>query len=298
MKIELDSDFSAEEISLLNMHSVCNVLNVVQFELERLDAHIGSSPEIRNLINAIQNVTEDLKNPDKAIGHIRSIENFTSLVERTLETSIPEGQRNDQEVIAVRSNLEGIFGILLIRAKEIDDRWDNPMAWVEHNSEELRNNFVQVFRAIEENSHGAYHIVFNLAAHEDGDYMVNLEIDTKGDQPLLMPLVFQDVMRDLLANARKYSPPGETISAGLYLDDDYLRFVVHDEGMGIPEDEVEQVVKFGYRAENVKHRKTMGGGFGLSKAFYIAKLFKGSMEINSPLKEGRGTRISIRLPRP
>jgi signal transduction histidine kinase len=45
-----------------------------------------------------------------------------------------------------------------------------------------------------------------------------------------MPAVFQDVVRDLIANARKYTPPGGKIIAGLYQDDEELRFVVADTG--------------------------------------------------------------------
>lgn len=38
-----------------------------------------------------------------------------------------------------------------------------------------------------------------------------------------MPAVFQDVVRDLIANARKYTPPGGKIIAGLYQDDEMMR---------------------------------------------------------------------------
>ena len=112
-----------------------------------------------------------------------------------------------------------------------------------------------------------------------------------------MPPVFQDVMRDLLANARKYTPPGGVITAGLSDNGEGIRFVVKDTGMGIPESEIMKVVEFGYRATNAA-RPTRGGGFGLTKAFYITKTFGGRMWIESPVENGSGTRIEILIPRP
>jgi|GEM_PF-2793617 len=40
----------------------------------------------------------------------------------------------------------------------------------------------------------------------------------------------------------------------------------------------------------------MGGGFGLTKAYSVVRRFGGRMWIDSA--EGRGTRITLRLPRP
>lgn len=57
------------------------------------------------------------------------------------------------------------------------------------------------------------------------------------------------------------------------------------------------VVQFGYRATKAKNRPTMGGGFGLSKAYYVAQLFGGTMDIDFPLADGSGTRVKIKIPR-
>ncbi|MFP4244276.1 MAG: sensor histidine kinase, partial [Ectothiorhodospira sp.] len=109
------------------------------------------------------------------------------------------------------------------------------------------------------------------------------------------PAVFQDVIRDLLANARKYTPPGGRILAGLKDTGSELRFVVEDSGMGIPEHQIQQVVDFGFRADNVRDRRTQGGGFGLTKAYWVTRRCGGRMWIDSAL--GLGTRIRIQLPR-
>jgi signal transduction histidine kinase len=58
--------------------------------------------------------------------------------------------------------------------------------------------------------------------------------------------------------------------------------------------EVERVVEYGRRASNVGNTKTMGGGFGLTKAYLVARQFGGRMWIETEL--GRGTRVEIALP--
>jgi signal transduction histidine kinase len=103
-------------------------------------------------------------------------------------------------------------------------------------------------------------------------------------------------MRDLIANARKYTAPGGHITAALYEDAEALRFLVEDTGRGIPEGELEKVVQFGQRASNVGEVRTMGGGFGLTKAFLVTKQFGGRFWLASQL--GVGTRVRIQIPRP
>jgi len=110
-----------------------------------------------------------------------------------------------------------------------------------------------------------------------------------------MPAVLQDVMRDLIANARKYTDLGGIIITGLDDDGENLCFVVEDNGRGIPADQIEQVVEYGMRATNVKDKETKGGGFGLTKAFFVTCQYNGRMWIES--EEGRGTTITLQIPR-
>ncbi|MSU71205.1 MAG: ATP-binding protein [Opitutus sp.] len=67
-------------------------------------------------------------------------------------------------------------------------------------------------------------------------------------------------------------------------------------GRGIPADERAAVVEFGRRASNVGNVRTMGGGFGLTKAFLATKQFGGRFWIATEV--GVGTRVRIHVPRP
>jgi signal transduction histidine kinase len=299
MEINIDLPFSLDQLSLLDMHSVLNVLNVVQYELLQIAEATGYPPEMDRLCEETAKVAEALTDHEAALEHVKAIHVFAGHVLEVVQ-SLQRVRGLEDNIFFINSvaNLCGIFEVLKIRAMEILERTDNPTAWKPHDIKQLQENFTQVFRAIERNSKGGYHIVYNLAEHEEGDYLVHFDISSPDNLTLLMPPVFQDVMRDLLANARKYTKPGGVLSAGLYDSGASIRFVVQDTGMGIPENEIMKVVEFGYRASNTSSRPTRGGGFGLTKAFYISKTFKGRMWIDSPVNDAAGTRIEIIIPRP
>jgi hypothetical protein len=49
--------------------------------------------------------------------------------------------------------------------------------------------------------------------------------------------------------------------------------------MGIDEEEISHIIEFGVRGSNVANRRTMGGGFGLTKAYFFTKQFDGSFRV-------------------
>lgn len=298
MEVNLDLPFSLDQLSLLDMHSVLNVLNVVQYELLQIGEATDNAPEVDELCEKTAEVADALTDHQVALGHAKTIGDFADHVLQVVKR-LQETRKLQENIFFTNSvaNLTGIFEVLKIRAMEIVERSDNPTAWTPHEIKKLSENFTQVFQAIERNSKGGYHIVSNLAEHEEGDYLVHLDIGSPDNVRILMPPIFQDVMRDLLANARKYTLPGGVITAGLLDNGEGIRFVVKDTGVGIPQDEILKVVEFGYRGKNVSGRPTRGGGFGLTKAFYITKIFGGRMWIESPVENGKGTRIEIQIPR-
>lgn len=299
MKIDLPVPFNEEEVNLLNMHSVLNVLNVVQFQLLMTADKLGSPDSFNALIEKTAALGARLADKDSALKLLQSVDDYIHEVREVYaQTAREMNLQGDTAFQASLHNVESIFAVLRVRAEEILHRSDNPDQWTKHSAKVLKRNFNQVFQAIERNSHGAYHIVNNIAAHHDGDYLVQLEFTPKTGDEIRMPAVFQDVMRDLLANARKYTEPGGRIDAGLYQNDTSLRFVVQDTGRGIPEAEIAEVVSFGKRGSNVKDRPTRSGGFGLSKAYYVTKMHNGDMWIDSSTTAPTGTRIEIELPCP
>jgi signal transduction histidine kinase len=299
MEIQRELSFTVEEESLLDMHSVLNVMNVIILELLTISEHTGAPPALDRLADRTVQAADHLRDPAEAHAIVGHIEEFIADVERTVGEAItPAGSEDRPEIAESRDNLRSIFAILRVRAREILARQSDPDGWVVHDISQLRDNFTSVFQAIERNSHGGYRIVNNVAEHENGNYLVNFEITSTASGTIRMPAIFQDVMRDLIANARKYTAPGGRIDAGLYNSGRELRFIVQDTGVGIPEDELAKVTEFGIRGTNVLNRETRGGGFGLTKAYYVTRKFDGRMWIDSSTAPPAGTRIEIRLPVP
>ena len=96
---------------------------------------------------------------------------------------------------------------------------------------------------------------------------------------------------NLLDNACKYSD-NEKVIAKIITENQNLKLIISDQGIGIPPDELEKIRQPFYRAANV--RTIQGFGFGLSLTHKIMKLHRGQVEINS--ESGRGTTVILIFP--
>ncbi len=287
------------ELSLLAMHSVLNVFNVLRGELALIGLTLTHDDALLARSLALcDELIANLSDNNSSLVAAQHVDAHAAAIFTEIEAALaahPE-KREDPEIVESLANLNSVFAILGVRARELLARAKHPDRWENFSLEELRRNFNATFAAFEKNSRGRFHITFNPALQEQHDYYFDFRIESSAGDRLLMPAVFQDVLRDLVANARKYTPPGGHITAALYEDPTMLRVVVRDTGRGIPEEELETVMHFGRRATNVGDVRTMGGGFGLTKAFLATKQFGGRFWIASEV--GVGTRIRIHVPRP
>jgi signal transduction histidine kinase len=288
------------EQSLLAMHTVLNVFNVLRGELALIGltlAHddallVRSLTLCDRLIASLSDASGSLATAGQMDAHAAAI-----FAEIDAALAAHPAKREDPEIVESLANLNSVFAILGVRARELLARAQQPDRWEDFSAEELRRNFYATFAAFEKNSRGRFRIIYNPALQEQRDYYFDFRIESSaGGDRLRMPAVFQDVLRDLVANARKYTAPGGQITAALYEDSTMLRVVVRDTGRGIPEEELATVVHFGRRATNVGDVRTLGGGFGLTKAFLATKQFGGRFWIASEV--GVGTRIRLHVPRP
>jgi len=290
---------AAKEQSILEMHSLLNILNVLQGELMIIGLHLADDPDLlRDSLAVCKRVKDSFTDPVRALDFARRVKEEKELVLAEIAAAAVRHQAlaGDAETQESLDNIYSVFRMLEARAQETLTRAAEPDKWIESPLAELRANFAAVFAAIEKNSKGRYRIIYNLAQQQPSDYYVDFVIESANGRTVVSPIVFVDVMRDLVANARKYTVPGGTINVGLYETEAELRFVVQDTGRGIPPGELQTVVHYGQRGSNVQQVRTMGGGFGLTKAFLVTKRFGGRFWIKSEL--GVGTRITIAIPRP
>lgn len=298
LEITTAPELDAQEQRTADLHSLVNVLNIISLQLAELDMDFPKFSEglvsmenrIRDLANGFQ-VEEDLA---PLVEQLRETEDLIlQQLDHMLDAIDDEELQSD--LLGAKENFVSIYEILNARLDEFAYRLDQPDVWVEIEAEALRGQMQDVFDAIEKNAKGRYYIHYNLALKNKQDYYIDLRIETSDSQGRIwMPLRLKDVLRDLLANARKYTKPGGKVALALHQSEDCIQCVIEDSGCGIPEGELERVIEFGYRASNVRKYRTMGGGFGLTKAAWLVLRWGGRFQIASA--EGEGTRIQINLP--
>ncbi|GAB6091469.1 ATP-binding protein [Spirochaeta dissipatitropha] len=299
MEITQDIQVSFEQKSLIDMHSVLNILNILVLELSLIDRNVGGSDAVQQILQDIYRFAESLRDSERIDTRLEKLDSFIFDIREAVTKArlkLPARSSMAEELEKSALNIENVISILRVRGRELTARPKSPCAWVEHHIPELHQNFHHFFSAVEYNSHGAYNIVERIEDYRDSSYLILLAIRSPDGENIRMPAVFQDVVRDLIANARKYSPPGGRIETELLSTGSELCLKVSDNGKGIPGDEIERVVLFGERGSNVREKPTRGGGFGLTKAYFVTRCCNGRMWIDS--EPGRGTSVTIRLPIP
>jgi two-component system sensor histidine kinase KdpD len=101
----------------------------------------------------------------------------------------------------------------------------------------------------------------------------NIEVDVAADLPMLNldPVLFEQVLFNLLDNAAKYSPPETTVLIQSWQEDDVVKLQVIDQGSGIPADDIGQIFeKFHRVAKGDQVRAGTGLGLAISRGFVEA----------------------------
>jgi two-component system sensor histidine kinase SenX3 len=101
-------------------------------------------------------------------------------------------------------------------------------------------------------------------------------------------------IHNLIENAINYSPEGTTVSITSSLQDSIIDITVTDQGIGIPESEIERIFERFYRVDPARSRQTGGTGLGLSIVKHIVAKHGGEIKVWSA--ENVGSTFSIRLP--
>ncbi|HEV2374836.1 MAG TPA: ATP-binding protein [Streptosporangiaceae bacterium] len=122
-----------------------------------------------------------------------------------------------------------------------------------------------------------------VAAGDDG-------LTVLGDEDLLVT-----ALRNLLENAVAYSPEKTRVVATASRDGDSgAQISVEDQGIGIPEGDLERIFERFYRVDPARSRATGGTGLGLAIVKHVMAAHGGKVTVWS--KEGAGSTFTLRLP--
>lgn len=102
------------------------------------------------------------------------------------------------------------------------------------------------------------------------------------------------VIDNIMNNAIKYSPDGGTITVRLVETHNNIQLSITDEGLGIPQKDLDKVFDRFYRVDKARARAQGGTGLGLSISREVVKAHGGSIWARS--REGHGSTFYISLP--
>ena len=144
------------------------------------------------------------------------------------------------------------------------------------NVSELCDQLASMFKPIAENKQLKFFYHKNIAD--------NIYVNSDA-------LKIKQVASNIISNALKYTIEGE-VHFGVYLVNNKLIFNVIDQGIGIPNEKIEELFKPFSKAEN-NTGLAEGNGFGLFVVKGLLELLGGSIKVMSELEKGSHFEVSI-----
>jgi signal transduction histidine kinase len=122
------------------------------------------------------------------------------------------------------------------------------------------------------------------------------EVECEHPAVRLSPTEFLRILRNLLDNALRHTPPGGTVRVDAQASADEAVVAVRDGCGGIPGDEIERVFELGYRGDLARSPGSgQRAGLGLAIAQGLVAAHGGAIEVGN---EDDGCCFTVRLPLP
>jgi two-component system phosphate regulon sensor histidine kinase PhoR len=106
----------------------------------------------------------------------------------------------------------------------------------------------------------------------------------------------RQVIQNLISNASKYGEAGAWIGIECRYDEEFVRVIVTDKGLGISEEELPQIFDRFFRSRDKAARRKKGTGIGLTIVRYIMEAHHGTVSVASEI--GVGTAFTLHFPLP
>lgn len=239
-----------------------------RYELEKENMILHQVEEMKT--NFLQLVTHDLKTP------VAKIQGLTEQLKRSLAPTLLE---KDLELMNHLFNANEELNHFISSLLELT-KLDNQGVSVKLQSRDLNlilENLVDKLRF----SAQAKGIRIQTAFEPLFPIKLDAELISK-------------VLSNLIDNAIKYSPENTRVAISTRENGDFVEVQIQDQGIGIPEHELQNLFSRFYRVKNDTTIKVKGTGLGLYLSKYFIEAHQGSISVSSELNQG--TIFLIRLP--
>ena len=205
----------------------------------------------------------------------------------------------------------GAAGTLKGFTRELDDQGKAELLSTIIEESERLNRFIANLLDMTKLEAGA--IKPNTARHDIGDVVAtslertskilarhNVEVEIAPDLPMLEldPVLFEQVLFNLLDNAAKYAPPETTVCIQAWQEDDTVKLQISDEGAGIPSEDIDRIFEKFHRAQKGDQvRAGTGLGLAISRGF-IESMGGSITATNRTDRQGAAFTITLPVPKP
>jgi two-component system OmpR family sensor kinase len=125
------------------------------------------------------------------------------------------------------------------------------------------------------------------------EWELRIDVPAEGGRIIGDAARLQQVVANLLSNARIHTPAGTTVTTTVSRVEDQVVVTVEDDGPGIPESLVPHLFERFVRGDGSRSRSAGSTGLGLAIAKAIVEAHGGALEVES---SPSGTRFSMSLP--
>lgn len=139
--------------------------------------------------------------------------------------------------------------------------------------------------------------IYAPRAWEHGKVDVTSQVDSPAEQTMVLadPERFDQVLRNLVSNAVRHTPPGGLVLLQARRAGDRVMVEVKDTGEGIDPDELPHIWERFYRASDARDedRDRGGAGLGLALVRELTEAMQGTVEVESTPGQGSCFRLSL-----
>jgi len=268
---EADS-FDSEALALLETLAEQTAAALERASLAREIVAARSSVETERVRNTLlASVSHDFRTPLSSI-----LGSATSLLDYG-DKLAPEAQKE-------------LLGQIKHEAEGLDEMVRNLLSItrVDAGALELRKDWIDLHEIVDR--------VVSRARRRHGA-AASIEVGLPAELPLIRadPTLVEQAMANIVANAISHTPAGTRVTIGAEIAPTLLRLTVTDDGPGIAPELVPRLFEKFSRARDSE--QVEGAGLGLAIAKGIMGAHGGSIAAESPIAQGRGTRIVLAFPR-